>query len=68
MKIINWLFPKKSKWIDIGCYERMGTYYLIQGRRVISTNKKEFRIATIGFINDYTQKDVIYDKAKTYEQ
>ncbi len=67
MKILNWLFPKKSKWVDIGCYERMGTYYLIQGRRIIYNNKKEFRTTTIGFINDYTEKVAIYNKAKTYE-
>ena len=59
-KIINWLFPEKSKWIDIYCFNTGGYYKLIQMRHEIKTNKKEFRTAKIGFINDYTVKSLIY--------
>lgn len=62
-KFINLIFPKKSKWIDIGCYERKGTYYLLQMRYEIESNKKEFCIATMGFINDYNQKDKLFSAA-----
>lgn len=58
--IHKWLFPEKSKWIDIACYDRMGHYYLIQMRYTIDTNRKEFRVAKIGFVNDYIRKPVIF--------
>ena len=57
--IYNFLFPKKSKWIDIYMYENQGIYKLIQMRYRLDNNKKEFRIATIGFVNDYTVKPKI---------
>jgi len=60
-KAIKWLFPEKSKWVDISCFDRAGKYYLIQMRYKIESHKKEFRIAKMGFINDFTRKPNIYD-------
>jgi len=60
-KIINYLFPNKSKWIDISMFDRDGHYKLIQMRIRLDNNKKEFRIANIGFINDSSVKEKIYE-------
>ena len=60
-KILNYLFPKKSKWIDIYMFDRSGHYKLIQMRVRLDNNKKEFRIADIGFVNDFTVKLKIYE-------
>ena len=60
-KIINYLFPNKSKWIDISMFDRDGYYKLIQIRIRLDNNKKEFRIANIGFINDSSVKEKIYE-------
>lgn len=60
-QIKKWLFPEKSKWIDISCFEVSGYYKLIQMRYVLHNNKKEFRVVNIGFVNDYTQKLKIYE-------
>lgn len=60
-KIINYLFPNKSKWIDISMFDRDGYYKLIQMRIRLDNNKKEFRIANIGFINDSSVKEKIYE-------
>lgn len=62
-KIKKWLFPEKTKWVDISCFDRNGNYYLIQMRQEIESHKKQFRIAKIGFVNDYTRKPTIYDTA-----
>lgn len=62
-KIINYLFPKFSEWFDIGCYENSGKYKLLQMRYNLETNKKQFRSASMGFINDYTVKLSLYEKA-----
>lgn len=62
-KIINYLLPKKSQWFDIGCCETSGHYKLIQMRYNLETNKKEFRKVSMGFINDYTVKLSLYEKA-----
>lgn len=55
--MLNWLFPKKSKWIDIGMYDKSGYYKLIQMRFRIDNNKKEFRTVNLGFINNWQIKD-----------
>lgn len=55
------VFPKKSKWIDIYMFEDSGKYKLIQMRYRLDNNKKEFRTASIGFVNDYTVKLKIYE-------
>ncbi len=60
-KIINYLFPKKSQWFDVGCYERDGHYKLIQMRFNLDNNRKEFRTANMGFINDYKIKNELFD-------
>lgn len=57
---IEWLFPKKSKWVDIGCFDRSGNYYLLQMRITIKNNKKHFRQAKMGFVNDWQNKEVIF--------
>ena len=59
--ILNYLFPKKSNWIDIYMFEDSGKYKLIQMRYRIDNNKKEFRTASIGFVNDYTVRLKIYE-------
>ena len=59
--ILNYLFPKKSKWVDIYMFEDNGRYKLIQMRHRLDNNKKEFRIASIGYINDNTVKSKIYE-------
>jgi hypothetical protein len=61
-KIIEYLFPEKSKWVDIEMFEDSGRYKLIQMRHVLRNNKKEFRVVSIGFVNDFVQKDKIYKK------
>lgn len=59
--VMRRIFPKKSKWIDIYMFERSGEYNLIQMRYRLDNNKKEFRIASIGFVNDYAVKLKIYE-------
>ena len=59
--ILNLFFPKKSKWIDIYMFENEGRYKLIQMRYRLDNNKKEFRIASVGFVNDYTVRSKIYE-------
>ena len=58
MKIFK---QKWSKWQDIGCFDVEGHYKLLQMRQHIGNNKKQFRQANIGFINDYTVRQKIYD-------
>lgn len=60
-KIINYFIPNKTKWIDIYCFDQSGNYKLLQMRINLKNNKKSFRIANMGFINDYTVKLKIYD-------
>ena len=60
-KILKTLFPEKCKWIDVGMYDKFGHYKLVQMRYRLDNNKKEFRTASIGFINDYTVKLKIYE-------
>jgi hypothetical protein len=59
--VMRSIFPKKSKWIDISMFEDGGNYKLIQMRHRLDNNKKEFRTASIGFVNDYTVKLKIYE-------
>lgn len=59
--VMRSIFPKKSKWIDIYMFEDIGKYKLIQMRYRLDNNKKEFRTASIGFVNDYTVKLKIYE-------
>jgi hypothetical protein len=59
--MIKIIFPKKSKWIDIYMFQNSGKYKLIQMRYRLDNNKKEFRIASIGFVNDYTVMLKIYE-------
>lgn len=60
-KIKNFLFPKKTKWIDVGLFDLNGHYKLIQMRKRIDNNKKKFRIVKIGFVNDYVRREVIFE-------
>ena len=59
--VMRSIFPKKSKWIDIYMFEESGKYKLIQMRYRLDNNKKEFRTASIGFVNDFTVKLKIYE-------
>lgn len=59
--VMRSIFPKKSNWIDIYMFESSGYYKLIQMRYRLDNNKKEFRTASIGFVNDYTVKLKIYE-------
>jgi hypothetical protein len=59
--VMRSIFPQKSKWIDIYMFEDSGKYKLIQMRYRLDNNKKEFRTASIGFVNDYTVKLKIYE-------
>ena len=59
--VMRSIFPEKSKWIDIYVFEDSGRYKLIQMRYRLDNNKKEFRTASIGFVNDYTVKQKIYE-------
>ena len=54
------LFAKKSKWIDVGMYDRGGHYKLVQMRYRIDNNKKEFRTVSLGFVNDYAIKPELF--------
>jgi hypothetical protein len=60
------LFPKKSKWIDLGYSDNCGNYYLYQMRYRLDNNKKEFRKIKIGFVNDHTQKQLIYEQIQEH--
>ena len=58
---------KWSKWVDVGCYDRSGHYYLMQMQYDLETNLKRFRTAKMGgFVNDYVNKPEIFEKAKQY--
>jgi hypothetical protein len=59
-KLIEFLFPKKTNWVDVSPFEVSGVYYLLQMRTTIKTNRKEFRRAKMGFINDHSEKQTIY--------
>jgi hypothetical protein len=61
-KLFSLIFTEKSQWYDIYMFESSGYYKLIQMRYVLKNNKKEFRTTSIGFVNDYTVKPMIYEK------
>ena len=52
--------PKKSKWIDVGMYDKTGYYKLIQMRYRIDNNKKELELKgwNIEDINKKLMKDL----------
>ena len=56
--------PEKSKWIDMGMYNRSGYYNLIQMRYRIDNNKKQFRTVSMGFVNDYLSKNELFKNVK----
>jgi len=56
----EFFFPAKSKWIDVGMYEHSGYYKLVQMRYRLNNNKKEFRKASMGFINDPYNKEKLF--------
>ena len=58
--IINYLFTKKTNWIDVGMFNHDGRYKLIQMRINTKNNKKEFRRVSLGWVNDYTAKQDIF--------
>jgi len=57
---------KWSKWIDVGCYEVSGYYFLMQMQFHLTTNKKRFRRAKMGWVNDYMSKPEIFEQTKKY--
>lgn len=59
--IINYLFPQKTNWIDVGMFNHDGRYKLIQMRINTKNNKKEFRRVSLGWVNDYTAKKEIFE-------
>ena len=65
--IKSWFFKEKSMWIDLGLFDDSGRYYLIQMRFCIKSNKKEFRKTCLGFVNDHTQKQEIYQNCLKYK-
>jgi len=57
----NWFkIPEKSKWIDVGMYDKDGHYKLVQMRYRIDNNKKQFRTVSLGFINSYMYKEKLF--------
>ena len=57
---------KYSQWVDVGCFEVSGKYFLMQMQFDLDTNKKRFRRASMGWVNDYTSKAELYQNAKKH--
>ena len=57
---------KYSQLVDVGCFEVNGKYFLMQMQFDLDTNKKRFRRASMGWVNDYTSKAELYQNAKKY--
>lgn len=57
---------EKSKWIDVGMYDHMGHYKLVQMRYRIDNNKKEFRTVSLGFINAYEFRSALFANIMKY--
>lgn len=57
-----------SDWIDVGCFNNSGRYVLIQMRYHLRTNKKVFRRSKMGWVNDYTVQQMIYDNAMRFNK
>jgi hypothetical protein len=55
-----------SKWVDVGCFEVSGRYYLMQMQYDLETNKKRFRRAKMGWVNDYAHRPELFENAKKY--
>ena len=66
-EILQILFPKKSKWIDVGMYDQNGHYKLVQMRYRIDNNKKEFRTLSLGFINDYVNRPTLFKNIQDFK-
>ncbi len=52
--------PKKTKWIDVGMYDKCGYYKLVQMRIRIDNNKKEFKTISLGFINAHEYRPALF--------
>jgi hypothetical protein len=61
-KIARFIFPEWEAWEDVSCYERSGRYILLQMRKRKKDNKKKFRRAKMGFINDFSSKGRIFER------
>lgn len=42
-------------------FEDTGRYKLVQLRYRLDNNRKEFRVACMGFVNDHKQRQALYD-------
>lgn len=51
---------EKSKWIDVGMYDKGGHYKLVQMRYRLDNNKKQFRTVSLGFINSWEYKNDLF--------
>jgi hypothetical protein len=60
--IKSFLFPPKSKWIDVGMYDHNGYYKLVQMRIRLDNNKKQFRTVSLGFINAYIYREKLFSE------
>ena len=66
--LLNTLFPKKSKWFDVGIKDSSGNYTLIQCRYTVKTNKKQFRMVKLGFINMSIPRDELFNRLQDIER
>lgn len=65
-KIKKLITPNRSKWTDVGMYDKNGHYKLVQMRWRLDNNKKSFRTVTLGFVNDYENKPELFRKIKSF--
>jgi len=65
-KLIKKILGEYSQWIDVGGFDLDGYYYILQMKYNLKTNKKKFRRARMGFINDYQAKQNIYKNSMSY--
>ena len=54
----NW-----TNWIDIGHFEKSGHYYIMQMKVNKKTNKKIFTKRSMGFVNDYINRQSLVTNA-----
>jgi len=57
---------EKSKWIDVGMYDKDGYYKLVQMRYRLKDNKKEFRTVSLGFVNTYEYSQQLFKNIMAY--
>lgn len=57
---------EKSKWIDVGMYDKDGYYKLVQMRYRLKDNKKEFRTVSLGFVNAYEYSQQLFKNIMAY--